>query len=128
MKAIARLKTEISGNKVLKDGWLLALLLLNAVALVFLLIWSATHIHHTEIQVPIRFSSLTNFDLLGEWYQLYEITIIGVLVVLVNTFFAFLIHRRNRLMSIFLSVVSLMVLILACAIIIGFTAINYGSA
>ena len=128
MKAITQLKTEISGNKVFKDGWLLALLLLNLVALAFLLIWSATHIRHTEIQVPIRFSSLTNFDLLGEWYQLYEITIIGVLVFVVNTFFAFLIHRRNRLMSIFLSMVSLMVLVLACAILIGFTAINYGAA
>ncbi len=128
MKALTRLQTELRGNKVLKDGWLLALLLLNAAALLFLVVWSVTHIHRTEIQVPIRFSSLTNFDLLGDWYQLYEITIIGVLVSAANTFFAFLIHRRNRLMSIFLAMVSLMVLVLACAILIGFTAINYGPA
>ncbi|MBI2798269.1 hypothetical protein HYX70_03155 [Candidatus Saccharibacteria bacterium] len=128
MKAITRLKVELGGNKVFKDGWLLAILVLNAVFLVFLVGWSLTHIRSTEIQVPIRFSSLTNFDLLGDWYQLYEITAIGVLIFAINTFFAFLIHKRNRLMSIFLSLVSLMALVLACAILIGFTAVNYGSS
>lgn len=105
----------------------MVLLFLLVSGLIFLVIWSLTHIHVTDIDVPIRFTSLTNFDELGKWYQLYEIPAIAIIVSIINVFFATLLHKKNRIISIFLIITALMVVILAIAILLGFTAIKYGS-
>jgi uncharacterized BrkB/YihY/UPF0761 family membrane protein len=126
MNLFQKISKEFKGQKFFRDSWLLALLVPLIIGLIFLIIWSLTHIHATDIDVPVRFTSLTNFDELGRWYQLYEITIIAVIVSLINIFFAFLLHKKNRILSIFLLVVAIMVVILAIAILLGFTAIKYG--
>ena len=126
MNLFQKISKEFKGQKFFRDSWLLALLVPLILGLIFLIIWSLTHIHATDIDVPVRFTSLTNFDELGRWYQLYEITIIAVIVSLINIFFAFLLHKKNRILSIFLLVVAIMVVILAIAILLGFTAIKYG--
>ena len=128
MKPINRFRTEWASNRILRDSWLLAILGLNLLGLVFLLGWSFTHIHPTEIQVPVRFSSIGNFDQLGPWYQLYDIVGIGVGVFIVNLLFAGLLHKKNRLLSILMAITSLMVVVLCSAVLIGFTVVNYGAS
>ena len=118
----------ITSLTIYKDGWFLSLCILTLVVLLFNLIWALLNIKQTQIQIPIRFSSLTNFDQLGSWYQQYEIPIIAFLIGGANFPLANLLHKRNRLVSIFLMMAALICAVLATAILIGFTVINYGSA
>ncbi len=127
MKPQAKSKTQIASRSIYKDGWFLGLCVLTLAVVIFNIIWALSNIKQTEIQIPIRFSSLTNFDQLGNWYQLYEIPIIAALIAAANFALANLLHRRNRLVSIFLMMVALMCAILATAILMGFTVINYGT-
>lgn len=126
MNFFKKIKKELKDQKFFRDSWLLSLVVPLLIGLVFLIIWSATHIHATDIDVPIRFTSLTNFDELGRWYQLYEITVIATIVSVVNLLFAVLLHKKNRILSVFLLIVALMVVALSIAILLGFTAIKYG--
>lgn len=127
MKPQAKSKTQIASRSIYKDGWFLGLCVLTLAVVLLNIIWALSNIKQTEIQIPIRFSSLTNFDQLGNWYQLYEIPIIAALIAAANFALANLLHRRNRLVSIFLMMVALMCAILATAILMGFTVINYGT-
>ncbi len=127
MKPQAKSKTQIASRSIYKDGWFLGLCVLTFAVVIFNIIWALSNIKQTEIQIPIRFSSLTNFDQLGNWYQLYEIPIIAALIAAANFALANLLHRRNRLVSIFLMMVALMCAILATVILMGFTVINYGT-
>ncbi len=127
MNFFRKLNKELKDQKLFRDNWFLVLLFLLVSGIVFLIVWSVTHIHATDIDVPIRFTSLTNFDELGKWYQLYEIPVIAILVSVINVFFAALLHKKNRIISTFLIITALMVVVLAIAILLGFTAIKYGS-
>lgn len=127
MNFFKKLNKELKDQKLFRDNWFLVLLFILASGLVFLVIWSVTHIHATDIDVPIRFTSLTNFDELGKWYQLYEIPAIAIIVSIINVFFATLLHKKNRIISIFLVITAIMVVVLAIAILLGFTAIKYGN-
>ncbi|MSR89703.1 hypothetical protein EXS53_02120 [Patescibacteria group bacterium] len=120
-------KIQIASRSIYKDGWFLGLCTLTLVFVLFNITWALINIKQTQIQIPIRFSSLTNFDQLGNWYQLYEIPIIMVMITLANFALANLLHHRNRLISIFLMMAGLMSAVLATAILIGFTVINYGT-
>ena len=123
----AQSTTSITSRSIYKDGWFLSLSALTLVVLIFNVLWSLINIKQTPIQIPIRFSSLTNFDQLGNWYQLYEIPVITSFIVLANFGLANLLHRKNRLVSVFLMMAALMCTILSTAIFIGFTVINYGT-
>lgn len=125
MKAVFDVRTQLRDNKLFSDGWSVGLVVANVLVLALIIAWSVTHIHHTEIQVPIRFTSLTNFDALGSWYQLYELAAMGAIIFGLDLFLALLLHRKNRLMSILVLMVSLMALILLAAITYGFTSPSY---
>jgi uncharacterized BrkB/YihY/UPF0761 family membrane protein len=127
MKPRAKSKVQIASRSIYKDGWFLGLCVLTVAVVIFNIIWALSNVKQTEIQIPIRYSSLTNFDQLGNWYQLYEIPIIAAIIAAANFALANLLHRRNRLVSIFLMMVALMCAILSTAILIGFTVINYGT-
>lgn len=110
-----------------KDGWLIGIVVLIIAGNAFLIIWSITHIYKVNIDLPVRFTSLSNFDQLGPWYQLYDIAAIAAIVSIMNIFLATLLHKKNRILSIFLAISALMVVILAIAILLGFTVIKYGT-
>lgn len=127
MKRLNNLKRELSSHAFFNNHWYVLLLITNAVILAFTVFWSLMRIHRTDLQVPVRFTSLANFDQLGGWYQLYDLVIIAVLAFVANLFLAIVCYRRNRVMSLFLLISSIMVAILALAILLGFTTINYGT-
>jgi uncharacterized BrkB/YihY/UPF0761 family membrane protein len=120
-------KAPVASRSIYKDGWFLSLCVLTGIVVLFNILWALINIKQTAIQIPIRFSSLTNFDQLGSWYQLYEIPAITLLIALANFALANLLHKKNRLISIFLMMAALMCAVLSTAILIGFTVINYGS-
>ncbi|MEI8072594.1 MAG: hypothetical protein WCH00_00650 [Candidatus Saccharibacteria bacterium] len=127
MEVIDKINKELKGQKFFKDSWLLGLLFIVAVGNAFIIFWSLTHIHAASIDLPVRFTSLSNFDELGSWFRLYDIAEISIVVSLINLLLAVLLHAKNRILSIFLLLTSIMVVILAIAILLGFTVIKYGT-
>lgn len=128
MNTLAKIQKDLTDQKFFKDGWLLGLLGLIVAGNLFLIVWSATHIRQASIELPVRFTSLSNFDQLGPWYQLYEISIIALVITLINIFLAVLLYKKNRILSIFVTITTLMVVVLAIAILLGFTVIKYGAS
>lgn len=128
MQTIKKIKSELKDQHFFRDGWLLGLVLLVIAGNAFILTWSLTHISRVSIELPVRFTSLSNFDQLGPWYQLYQIAAISITISLINIFLIALLHRKNRILSIFLAITTLMVVILAIAILLGFTVIKYGTS
>lgn len=127
MKRLNNLKRELTGHSFFKNSGYVMLLVANAGLLAFTIFWSLLHIHKTDLQVPVRYTSLANFDQLGGWFQLYDLVLISAIVLVANTLLAIVCYKRNRVMSLFLLLSSLMVSILALAILLGFTTINYGA-
>jgi|GEM_PF-1047793 len=127
MNVIKKIQKELNSQKFFRDGWLLSLVFLSVMGDIFITFWSITNIQRASIELPVRFTSISNFDQLGTWYKLYEIAGIALTVTLINLFLAILLYRKNKILSIFLSIVTLMVVILAIAILLGFTAIKYGT-
>lgn len=118
----------ITSLSIYKDGWFLSLCILTLLVLLLNVTWALLNIKQTQIQIPVRFSSLTNFDQLGSWYQLYEIPVIAILISAANFALANLLHKNNRLISVFLMMAALICAVLAMAILVGFTVINYGTS
>lgn len=127
MNTVKKIQKELKDQKFFRDGWLLSLVSLIVVGNLFIISWSITHIQRTSIELPVRFTSLSNFDQLGSWFRLYEISEIALIVSLLNVFLAVILYRKNRILSIFLSITAVMVVVLAIAILLGFTAIKYGT-
>ena len=127
MEKSPKQSTAIANQSIYKDGWFLSLCALTFGVVFFSGIFALINIKQTQIQIPVRFSSLTNFDQLGNWYQLYEIPIIAAMIAAANFALANLLHRRNRLISVFLMMQALMCSVLALAILMGFTVVNYGT-
>ena len=92
-------RMPITSLTIYKDGWFLSLCIFTLVVLLFNLAWALINIKQTQIQIPIRFSSLTNFDQLGNWYQLYELPIMAFLIGAANFALANLLHKKNRFLS-----------------------------
>jgi hypothetical protein len=115
-------KTNLTQNKLY-----LSVLVTIAIVILVNIVWALTHIHKTELPVPIRYTSLTNFDQLGKWYQLYFPLAISLVVSVVNIFLSINIYKKSRIVSMFLLLASLIVAVFALAITFGFTSINYGT-
>jgi len=126
MSRIKKARDRIRGHAFFQDGWVLGFLFTSLVVVAFEFVWSITHIRQTELPIPVRYTSLQNFEL-GKWYELYELTIISAITFLVNLVLGMLLYKKSRLMAIFLLFVSLMIAIFLTAILFGFTSVNYGS-
>lgn len=127
------MKKQISGqigqvktHQLFSDNVLVLAMLVNVALLLGLLFWSITHIRPTELSVPIRFTSFANFDILGKWYQLYELFAIALLVFVINLGLALVAHSKSRLVSGALLIVSIVICLACFGMLVGFTAINFG--
>ena len=127
MNIFQKLKKDLTSQNFFKDSWLVVLMIIILIGNAFIVIWSATHIKNIGIDIPVRFTSLSNFDQLGVWYSLYEIAAISLVITLINLFLAVILHKKNRILSIFLTITTLMIVVLAIAILLGFTVIKYGT-
>lgn len=127
MNVFKSIKKDLKEQNFFRDSWLVVLLIVILLGNAFIIVWSATHIRNVGIDIPVRFTSLSNFDQLGVWYSLYEISIISLIITTINLFLAIILHKKNRILSIFLTITTLMIVILAIAILLGFTVIKYGT-
>ncbi len=117
---------RVKGHQLFGDNTMVVAVLVNLALLLGLLFWSLTHIRATELSVPIRFTSFANFDILGKWYQLYELFATALIVFVLNLTLALVAHSKSRLVSAALLLGSLVTSLLCFAMVVGFTAINFG--
>ncbi|MCC7543166.1 hypothetical protein IT415_00435 [bacterium] len=110
-----------------QNNWLVAILLF-----VFLINLINTGIaiftvHPMSVQVPIRYSTLTAFDKLGNWQLLYILPTASWLVSIVNTFLAQATYRRSRITSFMLVIASLGLSLLMMQILLLYTGVTHGA-
>lgn len=117
---------RVRGHQLFNDNALVFVVLVNVALLLGLLFWSLTHIKPTELSVPIRFTSFANFDILGKWFQLYELFATALIVFGVNLVLALVAHSKYRFVSATLLLVSAVTTSVCFAMLVGFTAINFG--
>lgn len=126
MKPLQNLKSWVADHHFFKNGWMTGLFAFLIFTNLILIILSFSRIRQTDVPIPIRFTSIANFDQLGKWYQLYEVAAISLVVAVINSTLALLSFKKSRLASIFLMVVAVLVSLQAIAITYGLTSINYG--
>ena len=95
----------------------LALNLLNISILIL-------RIRPTDYPVPVHYSSLKSFDVLGPWYDRYWIGLFGLAVTLVNGWLALNSFQRSRIATFFLLAGSIVVGIFCIIIANAFVAVT----
>lgn len=126
MKLIKNLKSQLIGHHFFKNGWMVGFLSFLLLTNLILITLALLRVSQTDVPIPLRFTSIANFDQLGKWYQLYEIVIASLVVMIINSLLALLSFKKSRLASIFLMTVAILVNLEAIAILYGLTSINYG--
>lgn len=94
-------------------------LILNVLNMVVLLL----RIRPTDYPVPVHYSSLKSFDMLGPWYDRYWIGVFGLAVTLVNAWLALASFQRSRITSFFLLAGSIVVGLFCIIIANAFVAV-----
>jgi hypothetical protein len=104
MKSLATLRTQLTDTVMswrqqrlfqdrLSVSLLVTALALNALNVVILVL----RIRPTDYPVPVHYSSLKSFDVLGPWYDRYWIGLFGLAVTLVNGWLALNSFQRSRI-------------------------------
>lgn len=126
MKILHKLKADLVGHHFFKNGWMVGMLAFLIITNLILIFMSITRIHQIDVSIPLRFTSIANFDQLGKWFQLYDIVVISFVTSVINTILALLSYKKSRLASIFLISVAILVSLQSIAVLYGLTSINYG--
>ncbi len=102
-----KLLASIRRNGLWHNNWLLGLLgviiLLNIVTSIFV----AVQVPPESATLPVRFTSLTQFDQTGTVHDFYLIAGLSWLILFINTVLAMSVYQRSRITSFMLIIVSL---------------------
>ncbi len=102
LKRLQRSFVTARGQRFFQDrlslAFLFPILALNAITILILIL----RLRPTDYPVPVHYSSLSGFDALGPWYQIYIIAIFGLIVTAGNTALAAVSFTRSRITSFFL--------------------------
>lgn len=94
-------------------------LLINLVTLGVVLL----KVQPSNIAVPVHYSSLEGFNVLGPWYRLYFLGLFALAATLTNSFLAMAAFDRSRLASFFLLAGSFVVALFSFVITSAFLAV-----
>jgi hypothetical protein len=92
----------VSQHRIFRDKLSLIMIGLALAANVLFSIYLAGVIKPVNFPIPIRFSSLTGFGALGQWYDLYWLTLFAWVTFFVNVLLALYCFGRSRITSFFL--------------------------
>lgn len=114
---------KLTSQRLMQDrlslGILIPTLMINGLNFVLL----AAQLSPTDFDVPVRYSSLTGFEDLGNWYQIYNIAFFGLLVTATNLGLALYSYGRSRITSFFLLIGAFVVSLFCLIISLAFAAI-----
>ena len=115
--------TNIKKQRVFRDplsvGLIVAALGINVLTLIVV----ALHVRPSEFLVPVHFNSLDGFDRLGNWYELYSLSVFGFLITFCNALLAMRAFGRSRIASFFVLGGSMVVGALSLIISLAFSAV-----
>ncbi len=131
MKSFATLRTQLIDTVMswrqqrlfqdrLSVSLLVTALALNALNVVILVL----RIRPTDYPVPVHYSSLKSFDVLGPWYDRYWIGLFGLAVTVINGWLALNSFHRSRIAAFFLLAGSIVVGIFCIIIANAFVAVT----
>lgn len=118
-KKLQSLRSQRLFHDRISIGLIFASLVLIVLAWVVLL----SRVRPTDFPVPVRYSSLTGFDVLGPWYQTLQLGVFASLVMLVNLALSIRCFPRSRITSFFLLSSSLVIGLFCLIISAAFTAV-----
>lgn len=91
------LKSDFLYDRAVILNLTLALLLNLFIFVIFVL-----KIKPQEALLPINYNTYVGASRLGKWYQIYEIPFFGLAIIVLNSFLAYFLYEKERLISFFL--------------------------
>lgn len=97
-----------------KDRMAIALLLLVSIIAVVIIITTILRVHHSDIQVPVRYTAYgaSNIER-DQWYTQYSYIGYALVLIVGNVFLAVKLYQVNRLLSLGFLGLSIFLLVLA---------------
>ncbi len=108
-KGVGAFFERVAGSRFFHDVFSVSLLGVTAVVYAVSIAWLLLHVQPVDVPVPVRYSNLTGFDVLGPWYFPYILLGECLAVTLFNMYFAYRSFQRNRMVSFFLLATSVVV-------------------
>lgn len=86
----------------LKQRWILLTLILNLIFNFLIWAWVIWRVKPTTELIPLSFNLYFGIDFLGNWQYIFYGPILGLLIIVINYFFANLSFRNNKFFSFWL--------------------------
>ena len=80
---------------------------INALMNLSLWVFLCWQLAPTDELIPFHYSIYLGIDMLKPWWYLFELPLIGLIILLTNFSLAFIIYKHNRLLNYFLILASL---------------------
>ena len=80
--------------------------------------WFAWNIRPTEDQIFLHYNILFGVNLIGAWYKIYNLPLLGLFILLINTGIGWVFFKNDRFVSIVFSSIALI-----CQLIIFISAL-----
>ena len=118
-KIVDQIKTYFLQQKIRRNKFLVVLLLSALVINVFFWLFILFKLSSITTPIPLRYNVVVGINSIGSWKIMYQLTLIGLIVWLINSFFTTFFYQRNeKILSYFLSISNCLVQILLAVIIL----------
>lgn len=108
-----------------RDLWTIVPTLGCVLVEVGMILYGFKNIKPTENGIFLRYTILVGPSLQGEWWKLYYLPIIGLVIFLFHFLFGLLLYKQYKIMARFISVCTLLLLICIGAAFFLLIGINY---
>ncbi len=72
-------------------------------------VWLAWYIRPQSGQIFLHYNVLFGVDLTGDWYEVFLLPLVGLVIIVLNTFLALLLYNKDRFASLVLLTTTLIV-------------------
>lgn len=95
--------------RIFQDKLLIGFLITNIMLCAFIIVLLVLRVRPRDFVVPLQYSTVHGFDVLGSWYRVYVFGAFSLLVTLGNIVLAAMSYKRSRLASFLLVFGAIMV-------------------
>lgn len=118
-RIVDQIKTYFLQQKIRRNKFLVVSLLSALVINVFFWLFILFKLSSITTPIPLRYNVVVGINSIGSWKIMYQLTLIGLIVWLINSFFTTFFYQRNeKILSYFLSISNCLVQILLAVIIL----------
>lgn len=98
---------KLSRESFFRDFLVLILLIASAILLIILFLVIFIGVKPSEVLIQLNYDNFSGVSKVGYWYKVYNIFVVGTIILLINTFLAYALYEKEKLASVFLLVASL---------------------